>query len=1656
MAHTTSHFTSGTSSPHTNRSKRKWANTGLVYVLIAATFFCFQAANAADPNLKTLLIYNAYPRSINQGGAGTFAGASAELGQYDYLVLGGEHEKPYHWDYANTVAILAHPDLDNTAVFGAIDAGVNSANHTMDEIKTRVDEWKVAGATGIYLDYFGYNWGTSRARQNEAVDYVHSQGMPVLANAFFPADAFGDAVDPTYNSAGVSTHLDSTDFYLYEAHQFMGGQIYAGFIWYNKANEIKGYQDETGFKVFSYTTNDEANVYDENNFFYSWYSALLFGHEATGWGEFAYSGWGANSAELAPFRNRPMVDPGTVFTGDVLNPETEVYTRAKDLGTITVNTLTHAVSFTEQFNSPPQLVAIGNPKMEVGATRHITVSASDPDGTISSLSATGLPFFATFVDHGTGTGTLSLTPNSADEGSYSIQLIAVDAIDPLLTDSQTLTLTVTAANLNPKDLLIFGAYPRSINQGGAGTVAGASAELGQYDYLVLGGGHEKTDHWDYANTVAILAHPDLTNTTVFGEVSIGVSVVNHSIAEIKTRIDEWKAAGAAGIFLNHFGYNWGADRTRQNDAIQHAHDQSMLVLAEAFVPADAFDAVVDPVHNPGGIATKLNAADFYLYEAHQVANGQIYEDFIWQDKANQIQTYQDALGFGVFSYTTNNDANLYDQTAFFYSWYSALLYGHQATGWGEYANSGWGVSAEQAPFRQRPVVNPVTVFTSAVQTPATEHYTRTTDVGTIAVNASTQVGRISYHLPVAVADDYSVDEDGTLTVAAPGLMVNDSDADQEQIAPVLISGPQNGAVALAADGSFIYAPTSDFSGMDSFTYQAVDEAYVGSTPVTVTITVNYVDGVQPDDNLAPKTLLFYYGYPSSVNGATSIAEASAVFGAYDYVVLAGVMQEEDHPDHQNTIDIIRHPNMVGTTVFAYITLGFGVDRTNFSIEEIQTRMVASQAAGVDGIFLDEFDYGDLSVDDPGVTRERQNLAIDYAHSLDMPVVANAFLPASAFSDEVHPLHNPDGASTHLGPGDFYLFESHQVRLGEYVPEIYWQGKANELKGYQDLIGFDIFSITTADETDSTYFEDAFFYAWYSALLYGHEATGWGESILAASGPSAGLAPFRVRPTISPGTVFTNEVQNPEPNLFARSTDLSTVTVNTITHAVNFFDPGSTTPQLAALGNPELEVGETQQLTVMASNLDGTIPILSATGLPAFASFVDQGDGTGTLALAPGAGSDGTYTIQLSAANAVNPVLTDSQILTVTVAPVSIAPKDLLIYYGYPRSINGNGAGTVESASAALSQYNYLVLGGGHEKSDHWDYTNTVAILAHPDLINTTVFGEVSVGVNVVNHSLAEIQTRVAEWKAAGADGIFFNHFGYNWGADRARQNAAIGYARSLGMLVLAEAFVPADAFGSVVDPVHNPNGIATSLNASDFYLYDAHQVANGAIYEGFIWQDKASQIQAYQDTLDFSVFSYTTNNDANGYDEAGFFYSWYSALLHGHEATGWGEYANSGWGVSSEQAPFHTRPSVNPGTVFTSDVQDAAPVYTRETDLGTIIVNTLTHEFSVGGGSQPPSAKFAATAVPQDFGLTQNYPNPFNPSTQITYQIAAPGDVALVVFNSLGQSVRTLQVGYQAAGKFKVAWDGRDDAGHAVSSGVYLYRLVSQGSVQTRRMLLLK
>jgi len=91
------------------------------------------------------------------------------------------------------------------------------------------------------------------------------------------------------------------------------------------------------------------------------------------------------------------------------------------------------------------------------------------------------------------------------------------------------------------------------------------------------------------------------------------------------------------------------------------------------------------------------------------------------------------------------------------------------------------------------------------------------------------------------------------------------------------------------------------------------------------------------------------------------------------------------------------------------------------------------------------------------------------------------------------------------------------------------------------------------------------------------------------------------------------------------------------------------------------------------------------------------------------------------------------------------------------------------------------------------------------------------------------------------------------------------------------------------------------------------------------------------------------------------------------------------------------------------------------------------------------------------FSLRQNHPNPFNPVTTIHFSIEAPKAVtSLKIYNLKGQLVRTLVEAQLAAGEHQRSWNGLDDAGNPVSSGIYLYRLKNANSITTKKMVLSK
>ncbi len=145
---------------------------------------------------------------------------------------------------------------------------------------------------------------------------------------------------------------------------------------------------------------------------------------------------------------------------------------------------------------------------------------------------------------------------------------------------------------------------------------------------------------------------------------------------------------------------------------------------------------------------------------------------------------------------------------------------------------------------------------------------------------------------------------------------------------------------------------------------------------------------------------------------------------------------------------------------------------------------------------------------------------------------------------------------------------------------------------------------------------------------------------------------------------------------------------------------------------------------------------------------------------------------------------------------------------------------------------------------------------------------------------------------------------------------------------------------------------------------------------------------------------------------------------------------------------------VVPATISSDRMSATFNISTLQPENGAVNIPLSGYPVLVETESANPVAEFSAG--PGGFKLKANYPNPFNPATQIPYSIFRAGTTELSIYNVNGKKVATLVDGFQAAGTYRVTWDGRDFRGHSVPSGIYWYRLETAAGSATRSMLLLK
>jgi len=187
---------------------------------------------------------------------------------------------------------------------------------------------------------------------------------------------------------------------------------------------------------------------------------------------------------------------------------------------------------------------------------------------------------------------------------------------------------------------------------------------------------------------------------------------------------------------------------------------------------------------------------------------------------------------------------------------------------------------------------------------------------------------------------------------------------------------------------------------------------------------------------------------------------------------------------------------------------------------------------------------------------------------------------------------------------------------------------------------------------------------------------------------------------------------------------------------------------------------------------------------------------------------------------------------------------------------------------------------------------------------------------------------------------------------------------------------------------------------------------------------------------------------------------------------------SGGWGSSNTNLPVTFTASPQMPLHVMIDYYDTTVVVKPEMDLGggspDYVGTQLPFDFSyptssplytASTGGQPLGDLnwFGMTVgvaneevLPSKYELYSNYPNPFNPTTNIRYSLPAPGNVKVEIFNTLGQLIHTVVDQYQNSGTHNVVWNGMDNSGNQVSTGVYIYKLTTSNFVSAKKMMLIK
>ena len=304
-----------------------------------------RATAAYENRYKKMILYYGYPIAIN--GLWDINKAAAIYAMYDIVVFGDEYEKATHEAHISTINIITRLKKLKTDVeiFGYIPIGGElGANLDTDEILLRIDEWLASGATGIFLDEYGYDYLVSRERQNIAVNYAHSKGMNIIANSWnidwvFNNDSgYLDWEEFYGNPNLVAPEINANDYYLFEnlfyyyedssqkvSDQWRLYEVYRYYYDSTTSTWGKNYYDQFGTKTLGLDGIQSNNSNRDLYFINGYMGGRILNLDGYG---ASIELWGSSSTAYNHYNPSFFANEATIFNRDKIQPIVDDYSEA--------------------------------------------------------------------------------------------------------------------------------------------------------------------------------------------------------------------------------------------------------------------------------------------------------------------------------------------------------------------------------------------------------------------------------------------------------------------------------------------------------------------------------------------------------------------------------------------------------------------------------------------------------------------------------------------------------------------------------------------------------------------------------------------------------------------------------------------------------------------------------------------------------------------------------------------------------------------------------------------------------------------------------------------------------------------------------------------------------------------------------------------------------------------------------------------------------------------------------------------------------------------------------------------------------------------------------------------------------------------------------